>query len=106
MLMLSGFMWTKIRNPPLVGTTQMGETMYFVNSPQAQLGIESRIITGLNAAIVVAFLSMTHIVYKLEDNNKRRVAAMVMSLLYMAGHAGLLKLFITKFSGYPLSYIF
>lgn len=80
--------------------------MYIVNNPQAQLGIESRIITGINAAIVITFLLSTHIIYKLEDHNKRRVAAMVMSLLYMAGHSGLLKLFIKKFPGYPLSYIF
>lgn len=84
----------------------MGEIMYFSNSPQAQLGVESRIITGINAAIVIIFLLSTQIIYKLEDHNKRRVAAMVLSLLYMAGHAGLLKIFIKKFPGYPLSYIF
>ena len=104
--MLSGYMWVKIRNPQFVGSNQMRETLYITNSPQTQLGIESRIVTGLNAAIVVVFLLITPITYKFDDNNKRRVAAMVMSLLYMAGHAGLLKAFIQKFPGYPLSYIF
>jgi oligosaccharyltransferase complex subunit gamma len=104
--MLSGYMWVKIRNPPFVGTNHMREILYIANSPQAQLGIESRIVSGLNAAIVVVFLLISPVTYKLNDNNKRRIAAMVMSLLYMAGHAGLLKAFMQKFPGYPLSYIF
>lgn len=104
--MLSGYMWVKIRNPPFIGATSSGEAMYFANSPQSQLGIESRLITGINVAIVTAFLLITPITYKLEDNNKRRIAAMVMSLIYMAGHAGLLKFFTQKFPGYPFSYIF
>ena len=104
--MLSGYMWVKIRNPPFLGANHLREILYIANSPQAQLGVESRIITGLNAAIVLVFLLITPVTYKLEDNNKRRIAAMVMSLLYMVGHAGLLKAFMKKFPGYPLSYIF
>lgn len=104
--MLSGYMWVKIRSPPFVGSNQKHETLYIVNSLQNQLGIESRIVTGLNAAIVIVFLLISPITYKSDDKNKRRVAAMVISLLYMAGHAGLLKAFVHKFPGYPLSYIF
>lgn len=99
-------MWTKIRNPPYYGRGQGGEIKYFSNSPQMQLGVESRIVTGLNGAIVLVFLLITAVTYKFEGNNKRRTAAMVMSLLYMAAHAGLLKIFAQKFPGYPLSYIF
>ena len=104
--MLSGYMWVKIRNPPYIGSAGNRQAQYFLNSPQSQLGVESRIISALNCGIVLSFLLITVVTYKFEDNNKRRIAAMVMSLLYMAGHAGLMKIFAVKFSGYPLSYIF
>lgn len=102
--MFSGYMWVKIRNPPYTGVP--GQSPYFANSPQAQLGIESKIISGLNAATVLAFILITPITYNFEGPNKRRIAAMIMSLLYMAGHAGLLRVFAQKFPGYPLLYIF
>lgn len=97
-------MWTKIRNPPYMAINQPNN--YFINSPQSQLGVESKIISILNAGIVLVFILMTPITYKFEGTNKRRVAAMVMSLLYMAGHAALLRIFTVKFHGYPLTYIF
>lgn len=106
MVMMSGYMWSKIRSPPYIGSTQSGGTMYFSTSPQSQLGIESRIITVMNAVTVFFFLIMVPITYKMDDINKRRVAAMVLSLLYMFCHSGLLKVFAQKFPGYPLSYIF
>lgn len=101
--MLSGYMWVKIRGPPYMGN---GAAQYFSPSPQSQLGVESRIVSCLNAVTVIIFLLITKVTYKLNDNNKRRTAAMVMSLLYMASHASLLKIFAQKFPGYPLSYIF
>lgn len=103
--MLSGFMWVRIRNAPYTSSGPAGP-IYFMPNPQAQLGIESRIITGLTAGTFIAFLLMTNITYKLEDNNKRRIAAMMMSLLYMAGHVALMKLFSHKLPGYPITHLF
>ena len=103
--MLSGYMWVKIRNAPYLNSSG-DKVSYITPSPQAQLGIETRIVSALSAAIVTVFLLITPITYKLQDNNKRRIAAMVMSILYMAGHFGLLNIFSQKFQGYPLSYIF
>ena len=101
--MLSGHMWVKIRNPPYMGPNH---SYIMKASPQAQLGIESRLVYGLTAVITALFLLIAPVTYKFDDINKRRVAAMILSLLYMAGHAGLLKIFAMKFPGYPLSYIF
>ena len=98
-------MWTRIRNAPYIGSGPDGPS-YVMPNPQAQLGVESRIVSGLNAGTVIAFLLITTITYKFEDNNKRRIAAMIMSLLYMAGHVALMKVFSHKLPGYPISHLF
>lgn len=103
--MLSGYMWARIRNAPYVGSGPEG-ILYIMPNPQSQFGVESRIVSGICAGTVLVFSLITTIVYKFEDNNKRRIAAMIMSLLYMAGHAALMKAFSQKFQGYPISYIF
>lgn len=103
--MMSGFMWSKIRSPPYVGSHQSG-VMYFSTSPQSQLGIESRIISLLNIVTNIIFLKIVPITYKMEDKNKRRIAAMVLSILYMLCHSSFLKAFAQKLPGYPLSYMF
>ena len=103
--MLSGFMWVKIRGAPYIGSSSTGP-LYILPNPQSQLGVESRMVSGLSAGIVLVFLLMTTITYRFEDNNKRRIAAMIMSLLYMAGHAALTKAFSQKMPMYPFSSLF
>lgn len=95
----------RIRNAPYIGSGPEGPT-YVMPNPQAQLGIESRIVTGLTAATFLAFLLLTKVTYKFEDNNRRRIAAMVMSVLYMAGHVALMKVFSQKLPGYPITHLF
>lgn len=105
-LMLSGYMWVRIRNPPYTGSNSGKDVLYFSTTAQTQLGIESRIISGLTAVSAILFVLIPMVTYKFEGNNKRRIAAMLMTLMYMAGHAGLLKCFLQKFAIYPLSYVF
>ena len=103
--MLSGYMWTRIRGAPYISSGPDGP-IYVIPNPQSQLGVESRIVSGMTAGTFLAFLLLTTVVYKFEDNNKRRIAAMVMSLLYMAGHVALMKVFSIKLPGYPISHLF
>jgi oligosaccharyltransferase complex subunit gamma len=101
--MLSGHMWVKIRNPPYIGPNKL---YVMKSSPQAQFGVESKLVAALTAAVTAIVLLVVPITYKFDDVNKRRIAAMILSLMYMAAHSGLLKIFAMKFPGYPLSYIF
>lgn len=104
--MLSGTMWVKIRNAPFVGSTNGRDILYFANSLQSQMGIESRIIAGLVSAASLMSVIGPVFVSKFNGNNKRQVAAFVASLVYMAAHAGLIKAFMFKMPSYPLPYIF
>jgi hypothetical protein len=103
--MLSGIMWVRIRNSPYIGGGPEGPS-FIVPSPQSQFGAESRIVSGLNAGILILLLLITKITYAFEDNNKRRIAAMIMSLLYMAGHFAFMKIFSYKLPGYPITHLF
>ena len=103
--MLSGYMWVRIRNAPFIGQGANGPT-YIYASPQSQFGAESRIVSGLNAGTILVFLMITAVTYKFEDNNKRRIAAMIMSILYVAGHTALMKVFTQKMPMYSIPSIF
>ncbi len=104
--MLSGHMWVKIRKAPFVGSTNGRDTLYVANALVNQLGIESRIVAGLVLGTAVVFSASPFIVSRFEGQNKRQVAALMVSIAYLAAHAGLLKVFAMKAPGYPISHIF
>ncbi|CCK70424.1 dolichyl-diphosphooligosaccharide--protein glycotransferase OST3 KNAG_0E01620 [Huiozyma naganishii CBS 8797] len=109
-LMISGYMFNKIRGVPLAGSGPHGEVVYILeNEFQSQYGIETQILAvfyGLLAALVVG-LSMG--IPKLNNYYQRRsdgtfivaVASIVLAVAVYMFFAAYTNVYSTKQGGYP-----
>lgn len=97
-------MWTKIRNVPFFAIKSTGK--YFVaQAPQSQLGAETGIVFFLTSIAAFSLIILPAITSSMSDLNTRRISAMICSLVFMACHSGLHRLFSYKLPGYSLEYI-
>jgi len=118
--MISGQMWNQIRAPPFVHTGQNGAISYIHGSSQGQFVLETYIIMGLNAAVVVGMILLAEAGggFKVDanreqrpavpsgDSRKKRLLAVVGLAFMCVFFSLLLSVFRAKAQGYPYSILF
>ena len=113
-------MWTRIRKASYLSTGPGQDIVYFASGLQKQFGIESRVISlaskkrdgrivfyllfVIAAFTALAIILLPTVISKANTRNKQRVAALVMSCLWVAGNTFFMKAFAHKFPGYAVSY--
>lgn len=104
--MTSGQMWNHIRGPPFVHKGQNGQISYIHGSSQGQFVFETYIIMGLNGAVVLGMILMTEAAKGKGDPKKRKILAILGTVLISVFFSLLLSIFRTKTHGYPYSFLF
>ena len=71
LLMISGYMFTKMRQVPLAGADRNGDIVYFaMNDFQNQFGIETQIVALFYGVIGVLMITLIKIIPTFDSNNK------------------------------------
>nr|CAG4644119.1 EOG090X09EZ [Lepidurus arcticus] len=106
--MTSGQMWNHIRGPPFVHKTSSGNIAYVHGSSQGQFVLETYIILGINAAIVLGMILVTESAdgSSKGDVRKRRILAVIGAALFAVFFSLELSIFRSKAHGYPYSFLF
>lgn len=104
--MISGQMWNHIRGPPLMQRTQRGIS-YIHGSSSGQLVMESYIIMGLYASVVLGMILMNEAPLVPGGESKKKTALAIGGLvLFVFFFSSLLSVFRSKAHGYPYSFLF
>ena len=99
--MLSGQVWNHIRGPPLLQKAANGGVTYIHGSSQAQLVVETYLVLGLYALVVLGLVLLCEAGEQKVDLGLRRTQAVTGIAMLLVFFSMLLSIFRSKAGGYP-----
>ncbi|KAL0073178.1 hypothetical protein F4703DRAFT_1442419 [Phycomyces blakesleeanus] len=106
LVMTSGHMWNRIRNPPYVMPGQNGQINYVASGFQQQLGMESQIVASIYGVLAFSVVSLAYAVPSFDDKFRQRFGVYVWSIAIFVVFSCLVNLFRLKNAAYPFKILF
>lgn len=101
LLMTSGFMWNRIRNPPYVSVSQNGKPEYIVGGFQQQVAIETQISAALNGVCALTVVALSIYVPTVQSAFRQRILVLTLTSAMVIVYSVLIVVFKIKSPGYP-----
>ncbi|KAI8376548.1 uncharacterized protein BYT42DRAFT_594368 [Radiomyces spectabilis] len=106
LVMTSGHMWNRIRNPPYVMPGPNGKINYVANGFTQQLGMESQIVASMYGVLAFAVVSLAVSVPKFDDKLRQRIGVYIWMGCIIIVFSCLVNMFKLKNGSYPFSLLF
>lgn len=94
-------MWVRIRGAPLTAYDRQGQPQYISNTLQSQLGLETYLISILNAAASLSTILLTSKIPKIQDRKYSRPATALCAVVVVCALSAQVVMFRRKMGGYP-----
>ncbi|KAI8387500.1 hypothetical protein BD560DRAFT_382710 [Blakeslea trispora] len=101
LVMTSGYMWNRIRQPAFFLPGKNGEINYIAAGFSSQLGAESQIIASVYGVLAFSLIALITSVPKLEDPLRQRIGIYIWLACLIFIFSALLGIFKIKNGGYP-----
>ncbi|KAJ2723800.1 oligosaccharyl transferase subunit ost3/OST6 [Coemansia sp. Benny D115] len=101
LLMTSGYMWTRINDPPYVGQTRQGEPVLFAPVNNQQYGIETQVVAAAYAVCALCVVALVRHVPKIEGAEQRTFVTMMFVVALIMTFSYVNSVFRMKMPGYP-----
>lgn len=99
--MCSGLMWVRIRGAPLTAFDGKGRPQYLSSTLQSQLGLETCLISMLNAIATLSTILITSKIPKIRDPKYSRPATLICTVAVVCALSAQVLMFRRKMGGYP-----
>ncbi|ODV97293.1 hypothetical protein PACTADRAFT_15773 [Pachysolen tannophilus NRRL Y-2460] len=100
-LFTCGYMFNQIRMTPYTKTNNDGSFTYFVSGHQAQLGVETQIISGIYAILFVSISFLLNKVNQIKNLKIKFLTVVIMVFTIFISYAVLVNIYHLKHGAYP-----
>lgn len=94
-------MWVRIRGAPLTAFDGKGRPQYLSSTLQSQLGLETCLISMLNAIATLSTIFITSKIPKIRDPKYSRPATLICTVAVVCSLSAQVLMFRRKMGGYP-----
>ncbi|ODV88308.1 hypothetical protein CANARDRAFT_193130 [[Candida] arabinofermentans NRRL YB-2248] len=100
-LFTCGYMFNVIRGTQYIKTNKDGTNEYFIPGHQAQLGVETQIVSAIYGGCTLAFILLTDKLNSMKNKRNKNLVTILMSVIIFLLYSFLVSCFQEKKIGYP-----